>query len=177
VPPSGQRWGAGRDQSSGWDGNRGAVPDAELLGACRCCDAAGSAQPDAARDRGIETGWNCAERDPKPGASTQALAFPQMRQYHVGQVPGAFPMKAVAAEKHRGTLNLIPYKPGQSGNPGGRTKEFAECQRICREASREAAQTMIGLLESDDDRVRLMAADKILERAPEVVARFSCRSP
>jgi hypothetical protein len=26
---------------------------------------------------------------------------------------------------HRGTLNLIPYERGQSGNPGGRTKEFA----------------------------------------------------
>jgi len=23
---------------------------------------------------------------------------------------------------HRGTLNLIPFKPGQSGNPGGRPK-------------------------------------------------------
>jgi hypothetical protein len=26
---------------------------------------------------------------------------------------------------HRGTLNLISYKRGQSGDPGGRTKEFA----------------------------------------------------
>jgi hypothetical protein len=25
---------------------------------------------------------------------------------------------------HRGTLNLIPYERGQSGNPGGGTKEF-----------------------------------------------------
>jgi hypothetical protein len=38
-------------------------------------------------------------------------------------------MNAEAAKEpqttHRGTLNLIPYERGQSGNPGGRTKEFA----------------------------------------------------
>jgi hypothetical protein len=78
-------------------------------------------------------------------------------------------LNAEAVEKprrrHRGTLNLIPYRPGQSGNPGGRTKQYAEAQRICREASPEAARTMVELLKSDDDRVRLMAADKLLERA------------
>jgi hypothetical protein len=78
-------------------------------------------------------------------------------------------LKAEAVERpkprHRGTLNLIPFRPGQSGNPGGRTKEFAECHEFCRGVSPEAARTMIELLKSDDDRVRLMAADKLLERA------------
>src|ERR1700722_1239832 len=67
--------------------------------------------------------------------------------------------------QHRGTMNLIPFQKGQSGNPGGRTKMFAEAQRICREASPRAAQRLIELMESDDERVALMAAAKVYERA------------
>jgi hypothetical protein len=45
--------------------------------------------------------------------------------------------------------NLIPYKKGQTGNPGGKTKQFAQCE----------------LMHSEDERVALMAADKVFERA------------
>ena len=48
---------------------------------------------------------------------------------------------------------------------------FAEAQRICREASPEAARTMAELLKSDDDQVRLMTADKLLS-APGANARL-----
>jgi hypothetical protein len=63
--------------------------------------------------------------------------------------------------------SLAPYvfRPGKSGNPGGKSAKYFEVQQICRDASPEAARVMIELLESDDDRVRLMAAREITERA------------
>ena len=78
-------------------------------------------------------------------------------------------MNAEAVERprshHRGTMNLIPFRKGQSGNPGGRSKAFAECQRIAREASPEAMQKLVTLMEDSDARVSGWAADKVLERA------------
>jgi hypothetical protein len=65
----------------------------------------------------------------------------------------------------RSLQNLVPYKKGQTGNPGGKTKQFAQCQRLCREASPEAARRLIQLIHSEDERVALMAADKVYERA------------
>ena len=65
----------------------------------------------------------------------------------------------------RSLRNLIPYKKGQTGNPGGKTKQFAQCQRLCREASPDAARRFIELIQSEDERVALMAADKVFERA------------
>ena len=65
----------------------------------------------------------------------------------------------------RSLQNLVPYKKGQTGNPGGKTKLFAQVQRICREASPEAARRLIELMHSEDERVALMAADKVFERA------------
>jgi hypothetical protein len=38
---------------------------------------------------------------------------------------------------------LVPFQKGKSGNPGGRTKQFAQCQRLCREASPEASRRLI----------------------------------
>src|ERR1700730_387356 len=59
---------------------------------------------------------------------------------------------------------LVPFPKGKSGNPGGRTKLFAQCQRLCREASPDAARRLIELMQSEDERVALMAADKVFER-------------
>ena len=63
--------------------------------------------------------------------------------------------------------HLRPYwwKPGQSGNPGGRTAELAEVQALARQASPEAMQNIIDKMSSKDERVSLLAADKVLERA------------
>src|ERR1700720_824646 len=60
---------------------------------------------------------------------------------------------------------LVPFPKGKSGNPGGRTKQFAQYQRLCREASPDAARRLIELMQSEDERVALMAADKVFERA------------
>ena len=60
---------------------------------------------------------------------------------------------------------LVPFPKDKSGNPGGRTKQFAQCQRLCREASPDAARRLIELIQSEDERVALMAADKVFELA------------
>src|SRR6266478_2835290 len=60
---------------------------------------------------------------------------------------------------------LVPFPKGKLGNPGGRTKQFAQCQRLCRKASPDAARRLIELIQSEDERVALMAADKVFERA------------
>jgi hypothetical protein len=73
-------------------------------------------------------------------------------------------LSAEAVEKprsqHRGTLNLIPFKPRQSGNPGGRTVENHECQAMAREASPEAMERLIHIMRhSRDERAALLASD------------------
>jgi hypothetical protein len=86
-----------------------------------------------------------------------------MRKKHEPRLNGAGP------EQEKRTippaLAAHSWRPGQSGNPGGRTIEFADCQRLCREASPDAARRLIELMYSEDERVALMAADKVLERA------------
>ena len=57
------------------------------------------------------------------------------------------------------------WKPGESGNPGGRTIAHSECQRLAREASPKAIMRLIELVDSDDERVALLASEKVLERA------------
>ena len=58
------------------------------------------------------------------------------------------------------------WKPGQSGNPSGRGGEYQRCLMLCRENSFDAAQQIIRLSrESDDERVKYMAATWIVERA------------
>jgi hypothetical protein len=78
-------------------------------------------------------------------------------------------LNAAGSEQEKRTippaLAAHSWRPGQSGNPGGRTPEFVDCQRLCREASPDAARRLIGLMYSEDERVALMAADKVLDRA------------
>ena len=74
---------------------------------------------------------------------------------------------AKAERRRQVPASLAPYvfRPGKSGNPGGKSAKYFEAQQICRDASPEAARVMIELLKSEDDRVRLMAAREITERA------------
>src|SRR5580704_10364042 len=57
------------------------------------------------------------------------------------------------------------WKKGQSGNPGGIGGDYHECMSICRQATPKAARRLGELISSDDERVALMAADKVDERA------------
>jgi hypothetical protein len=77
--------------------------------------------------------------------------------------------KAEAREASNGALVPYRYQPGQSGNAAGfprsRREQIEACERLARERSPEAIETMTELMRnSEDDRVRLLAADKLNER-------------
>ena len=55
----------------------------------------------------------------------------------------------------------IPFKPGQSGNPGGRPKGIAA---KARQHTDRALEILANGLEDDDPRVRVAAAKEILDR-------------
>lgn len=58
------------------------------------------------------------------------------------------------------------WKPGQSGNPTGKSGEYQRCQSLCKAASYEAAEEVISLGKTcDDPRVRYMANTWVYERA------------
>ena len=60
---------------------------------------------------------------------------------------------------------LRPWRPGQSGNPGGVGGQLREAQRLARQSTLKAIQTLIALLDSDDDRVRAVAANSLWDKA------------
>jgi hypothetical protein len=62
---------------------------------------------------------------------------------------------------------LRPFVPGQSGNPGGVAGRYQETQRLARDASPEMTRILIALAndETEDSRVRVVAANSVLDRA------------
>lgn len=73
--------------------------------------------------------------------------------------------RAVHIPSH-GHGRLIPYQPGQSGNPNGPVdlSAYHEARRICAANSPEAARIQVQLMNDDDSRVRLMATEAVLNR-------------
>ena len=76
---------------------------------------------------------------------------------------------AEAREARSKALEPYKFQPGQSGNPAGfpkgRREQIEACERLARERSPEAIEVMTELMRySEDDRVRLVAAEKIGER-------------
>jgi len=59
----------------------------------------------------------------------------------------------------------MPWKKGQSGNPGGRPKGIAEITALCQQKSPAATKRIFQLIESEDERVALAAAQTVLDRA------------
>ena len=56
------------------------------------------------------------------------------------------------------------FKPGHSGNPGGRPKMPAALREAMRALADDAVRVLEEALTSDDERVRLMAAAQIFDR-------------
>ena len=61
----------------------------------------------------------------------------------------------------------MPFKRGQSGNPGGRPKIVAEVQALAREHAKPALMTLVGIMKDSKcpAAVRVAAAKAILDRA------------
>lgn len=57
------------------------------------------------------------------------------------------------------------FKPGQSGNPGGRPKAEREVVELAREGSTRAMGRLIELVEHEDPRTAIAAANSVLDRA------------
>ena len=56
------------------------------------------------------------------------------------------------------------FQKGQSGNPGGRSKLPADIREAFKAKAPEALEVLTRRLQSDDDRVAMMAAQAILDR-------------
>jgi hypothetical protein len=85
-------------------------------------------------------------------------ALPESHEGHVP--PGRVQVRDVPE-------NARPYKwkPGQSGNPAGRSGLYGECRRLAAEASPSAMRRLIELMDAQDERVAYMAAVAVLDRA------------
>jgi hypothetical protein len=65
------------------------------------------------------------------------------------------------------------WRPGQSGNPSGRSGRYGEMQRLCREFSPQGAQVLIDIAldPNEDSRCRIVATQELFSRgwgkAPE----------
>jgi hypothetical protein len=57
------------------------------------------------------------------------------------------------------------FKKGESGNPGGRPKLPADIREAFKARAPEALEVLTRCLHSDDDRIAMMAAQAILDRA------------
>ena len=56
------------------------------------------------------------------------------------------------------------FRPGHSGNPGGRPKMPAALRDAMRNLADDAVRVLEEALNSDDERVRLMAAAQVFDR-------------
>jgi hypothetical protein len=78
-------------------------------------------------------------------------------------------LKAAKSERRRSMpANLAPFafKPGRSGNPGGRTVQYAECQRLAREVSLESTERLIEIMRQTHDlRAAIVASEALYRRA------------
>jgi hypothetical protein len=58
----------------------------------------------------------------------------------------------------------MPFKPGQSGNPGGRPKENEEIKRLALKHCPKAIKRLAELMDDPNSRTAVAACDAILDR-------------
>ena len=72
-------------------------------------------------------------------------------------------------DKQQATKRKAPrsaWKPGWSGNPGGRPKQSVHLKELAREQTPKAIKTLIDVMEhSERDAARVRAAEILLDRA------------
>jgi hypothetical protein len=64
-----------------------------------------------------------------------------------------------------GGIIRAPWQKGVSPNPGGRGGEYHETVSLARKASPDAMRKLIAKMDSDDERVAVIAMQGVLERA------------
>ena len=69
------------------------------------------------------------------------------------------------AENSGKTARGRPFKPGQSGNPGGRPKMPEEMRQILREAGPELARKLLAYTEHSNPKIAMWAITEALDRA------------
>ena len=66
--------------------------------------------------------------------------------------------------KQRRLANLRPFKPGQSGNPGGRSKAQIDVRNAARKYTSEAIDTLVLVMRNGKPLEAAMAANSLLDR-------------
>jgi hypothetical protein len=66
--------------------------------------------------------------------------------------------------KQRRLANLRPFKPGQSGNPGGRSKAQIDVRNAARAYTQEAIDTLVLVMRNRKPGEAAMAANSLLDR-------------
>lgn len=66
----------------------------------------------------------------------------------------------------------MPFKKGQSGNPGGRPKEVENIKELAREYSAEAIKRLVSWMRSKNPRASVLAANALLDRGYGKPAQF-----
>ena len=74
-------------------------------------------------------------------------------------------MSAANSEETAKTTRGKPFQKGQSGNPRGRPRADPRAREMLKANTLKAVKTIIALLSSESDKVALMAAQTILDRA------------
>jgi len=67
--------------------------------------------------------------------------------------------------RERSLANLKPFQPGQSGNPSGRPKKNRELERTAESYVDDAVKVLASALKDKDAKVRIKAANSLLDRA------------
>jgi len=57
------------------------------------------------------------------------------------------------------------FKPGQSGNPGGRPREEMAVIQLAKQNSEKAILKLVELIDSEDPKVSIAASNAVLDRA------------
>lgn len=59
-----------------------------------------------------------------------------------------------------------PFKPGQSGNPAGRPREYGHVRKLARENTDESINTLVAIMRDEDQpaAARVRACEAILDR-------------